>query len=121
MTRAAVQDREAAALAGIDVEKILIASAAIAVGALGLAAAWLVPTVYVSPAIGHTYLLPSFIIVILGGTGSVRGAILGSFVYGLSQTLGAVLVPGSLGLLIPLIVFVVLLLVRPNGLFRGTV
>jgi len=35
--------------------------------------------------------------------------------------LGAVLVPGSLGLLIPLIVFVVLLLVRPNGLFRGTV
>ena len=34
---------------------------------LGLAAAWLVPTVYVSPAVGHTYLLPSFIIVILGG------------------------------------------------------
>jgi branched-chain amino acid transport system permease protein len=121
MTRAAVQDREAAALVGIDVEKILVVSAAIAVGALGLAAAWLVPTVYISPAVGHTYLLPSFIIVILGGMGSVRGAILGSIVYGLSQTLGAVLVPGSLGLLIPLVVFVALLLVRPNGLFRGTV
>lgn len=121
MTRAAVQDRDAAALAGIDVEKILVVSAAIAVGALGLAAAWLVPTVYISPSVGHTYLLPSFIIVILGGMGSVRGAILGSIVYGLSQTLGAVLVPGSLGLLIPLFVFVALLLVRPNGLFRGTV
>lgn len=121
VTRAAVQDRNAAALAGIDVERILVVSAAIAVGLLGLAAAWLVPTVYISPAVGHTYLLPSFIIVILGGMGSVRGAIIGSIVYGLSQTLGAVLIPGSLGLLVPLIVFVVLLLVRPSGLFRGTV
>lgn len=121
ITRAAVQDRDAAALAGIDVDRILVVSAAIAVGLLGLAAAWLVPTIYLSPAIGHTYLLPSFIIVILGGMGSVRGAIVGSLVYGLSQTLGAVLVPGSLGLLIPLIVFVTLLLVRPSGLFRGTV
>jgi branched-chain amino acid transport system permease protein len=121
ITRAAVQDRDAAALAGIDVERILFVSAAIAVGLLGLAAAWLVPTIYLSPAIGHTYLLPSFIIVILGGMGSVRGAILGSIVFGLSQTLGAVLIPGSLGLLIPLFVFVALLLVRPSGLFRGTV
>lgn len=121
ITRAAVQDRDAAALAGIDVEKILVVSAAVAVGLLGLAAAWLVPTIYLSPSIGHTYLLPSFIIVILGGMGSVRGAILGSIVFGLSQTLGAVLIPGSLGLLIPLFVFVALLLVRPSGLFRGTV
>lgn len=121
ITRAAVQDRQAAALAGIDVEKILVVSAGIAVGLLGLAAAWLAPTIYISPAVGHTYLLPSFIIVILGGLGSVRGAILGSVIYGLSQTLGAVLIPGSLGLLIPLFVFVALLLVRPGGLFRGTV
>ncbi len=63
----------------------------------------------------------AFIIVILGGMGSVRGAILGSLVFALSQTLGAVLIPGSLGLLIPLFVFVALLLVRPSGLFRGTV
>jgi len=121
VTRAAVQDRQAAALAGIDVEKVLVISAAVAVGLLGLASAWLAPTVYISPGIGHTYLLPSFIIVILGGMGSVRGAILGSVVYGLSQTLGAVLISGSLGLLVPLILFVILLLVRPSGLFRGTV
>lgn len=121
ITRAAVQDRTAAALSGIDVEKVLVISAAIAVGLLGLAAAWLTPMVYLSPAVGHTYLLPSFIIVILGGMGSVRGAIIGSIVYGLSQSLGAVLVPGSLGILVPLILFVTLLLVRPSGLFRGTV
>jgi len=121
ITRAAVQDRQAAALSGIDVEKVLVISAAIAVGLLGLAAAWLAPMVYLSPAVGHTYLLPSFIIVILGGMGSVRGAIIGSIVYGLSQSLGAVLVPGSLGILVPLIMFVTLLLVRPSGLFRGTV
>lgn len=121
VTRAAVQDRTAAALSGIDVEKVLVISAAIAVGLLGLAAAWLAPMVYLSPAVGHTYLLPSFIIVILGGMGSVRGAIMGSIVYGLSQSLGAVLVPGSLGILVPLIMFVTLLLLRPSGLFRGTV
>ncbi|ABE36741.1 branched-chain amino acid transport system / permease component family protein [Paraburkholderia xenovorans LB400] len=121
ITRAAVQDRTAAALAGIDVERVLVISTAIAVGLLGLAAAWLVPMVYLSSEVGHTYLLPSFIIVILGGMGSVRGAILGSIVYGLSQSLGAVLVPGSLGILVPLITFVALLLVRPSGLFRGTV
>ncbi len=121
ITRAAVQDRDAAALSGIDVEKILMVSAAVSVGLLGLAAAWLVPMLYISPSVGHTYLLPSFIIVILGGMGSVRGAMVGSVVYGLSQTLGVVLFPGSLGLLIPLFVFVALLLVRPSGLFRGTV
>lgn len=121
ITRAAVQDRDAAALSGIDVERVLLISAAIAVGLLGLAASFLVAIIYISPAAGHSYLLPSFIIVILGGMGSVRGAILGSIVYGLSQSLGAVLVPGSLGHLIPLILFVVLLLIRPSGLFRGTV
>jgi branched-chain amino acid transport system permease protein len=121
VTRAAVQDRQAAALSGINVEKVLVFSAAIAVGLLGLASAWLMPMVYLSPSVGHTYLLPSFIIVILGGMGSVRGAIIGSIVYGLSQSLGAVLVPGSLGILVPLILFVVLLLLRPSGLFRGTV
>jgi len=121
VTRAAVQDRQAAALSGINVEKVLVISAAIAIGLLGLAAAWLTPMVYLSPTVGHTYLLPSFIIVILGGLGSVRGAIIGSVVYGLSQSLGAVLVPGSLGILVPLIMFVTLLLMRPSGLFRGTV
>jgi len=121
VTRAAVQDPQAAALSGIDVDKVLVISAAIAVGLLGLAAAWLMPMVYLSPSVGHTYLLPSFIIVILGGMGSVRGAIIGSIVYGLSQSLGAVVVPGSLGILVPLILFVVLLLLRPSGLFRGTV
>ena len=121
VTRAAVQDPQAAALSGIDVDKVLVISAAIAVGLLGLAAAWLMPMVYLSPSVGHTYLLPSFIIVILGGMGSVSGAIIGSIVYGLSQSLGAVVVPGSLGILVPLILFVVLLLLRPSGLFRGTV
>lgn len=119
--RAASQNQVAANLVGVNVQRVLLISAGIGIALLGIAAAWLMPITFISPSIGAIYLLPVFIIVILGGLGSVRGAILGAFIYSLSDTLGAALIPGSLGLIVPLILFIIVLILRPEGLFRGAI
>lgn len=121
MIRAASQDPNAAQLVGIHVERVLLVSSGIGLSLLGVAAAWLMPFTFITPTIGMSYLLPVFIIVILGGLGSVRGALLGALVYGVSSTLGSALIPGSLGLVLPLIIFVLVLLLKPAGLFRGAI
>jgi branched-chain amino acid transport system permease protein len=119
--RAASQNLDAANLVGINVEKVLLISAGIGIALLGVAAAWLIPITFISPNVGTIYLLPVFIIVILGGLGSVRGAMLGALIYSLSDTLGAALIPGSLGLVIPLLLFIGVLIFRPEGVFRGAI
>jgi branched-chain amino acid transport system permease protein len=121
MIRAAAQHSEAANLVGVNVEKVLLISAGIGIGLLGVASSWLIPITFISPNVGTIYLLPVFIIVILGGLGSVRGAMFGALLYSLSDTLGAALIPGSLGLVIPLLLFIIVLIVRPEGLFRGAI
>lgn len=119
--RAASQHSEAAKLVGVNVGKVLLVSAGIGIALLGIASAWLLPITFISPSVGSVYLLPVFIIVILGGLGSVRGAIFGALLYSLSDTLGAALIPGSLGLVIPLLLFIIVLILRPEGLFRGAI
>lgn len=121
LIRASSQQIEAAKLVGVNVEKILLISTAIGFGLLGVAASWLLPNTSVTPFVGTTYLLPAFIIVILGGLGSIRGALLGAILYSLSDSLGSALLPGSLGLVVPLILFILVLIFKPEGFFRGAI
>ncbi|MBU8918846.1 branched-chain amino acid ABC transporter permease [Neobacillus sp. 114] len=121
LIRASSQNSQAAHLVGVNVEKVLLLSAGIGIALLGIASSWLIPITFVSPSVGSIYLLPVFIIVILGGLGSVRGAMFGALLYSLSDTLGAALIPGSLGLVIPLLLFIAVLILRPEGLFRGAI
>jgi branched-chain amino acid transport system permease protein len=117
--RAVAKERQGARLAGIDVEEILAMSYGVGTACLGAAACLLMPTFYVSPSTGHTFVLVSFTIVALGGMGSFKGAFWGGLVIGIVESICGLYLGEQLGQIgIPL-VFILVLLARPAGLFGG--
>lgn len=115
--RAVAQQREAALLVGIDTDRV--ASLTMAVGsALGAAAGGLIgPVILVFPTMGNLMIVKAFVIVILGGMGSVVGAIIGGFVLGLVESLAAGFISPSFKDLYAFLFLVVVLAIRPTGLF----
>lgn len=115
--RAVAQQREAALLVGIDVDRV--ASLTMAVGsALGAAAGGLIgPIVLVFPTMGNLMIVKAFVIIILGGMGSVVGAIIGGFMLGLVEALAAGFISPSFKDLYAFLFLVIVLAVRPTGLF----
>jgi len=114
--RAASQDTMAAELAGISVQKVMAVSMALGVGVLGLIAPWVLTTTSVSPTLGDRFVLLAFVVVILGGAGSLRGAALAAVIVGLTENFGSAYLPGTLGLSAVWILFVLVLLLRPQGI-----
>lgn len=114
--RAAADNRTGAGLCGVPVPKVYALAFALATSTLGAAAPLIIPFLYVTPSVGLSYTLTLFIIVVLGGIGSFAGAILGSLMIGVLQSLGAVLLPGTLSELVVYLLFFVVLLLRPKGL-----
>jgi branched-chain amino acid transport system permease protein len=117
--RAASQDAAAAELTGIPVDRVMAISMALGVGVLGVIGPWVLTVNSVQPGTGDTFVLLAFVIVILGGLGSIRGALVASVIVGLTQSLGAAVLPGTLGISAVWILFVAVLLVRPRGLMAG--
>jgi branched-chain amino acid transport system permease protein len=117
--RAVAQQREAALLVGIDADRV--ASLTMAVGsALGAAAGGLIgPIVLVFPTMGSLMIVKAFVIIILGGMGSVVGAIIGGFILGLVESLAAGFISPSFKDLYAFLFLVIVLAVRPRGLFGG--
>lgn len=115
--RAVAQQREAALLVGIDVDRV--ASLTMAVGsALGAAAGGLIgPIVLVFPTMGGLMIVKAFVIIILGGMGSVVGAIIGGFMLGLVESLAAGFISPSFKDLYAFLFLVIVLAIRPTGLF----
>jgi len=87
---------------------------------VGAAASLVLPFLFVNPTAGNTFNITAFIIVVLGGMGSVPGALLGGIIVGLTQELSVVFLPSSTKLLMVFLVFVLVLLFRPKGLFGGS-
>lgn len=77
-------------------------------------------TVQLRPEIGFHLLLPLFAAAILGGVGNVVGAVIGGFLIGLIESVSVLVVPAGYKLAIPFLVLLVVLYLRPSGLFRGT-
>jgi len=120
MIRAAAANQEMVQLMGLDVTRIQVAVFALGTGMAVLAGALAAPLYSVYPGMGDGFLIVSFVVVVIGGIGSVTGAFWGALLIGLVDTLGKVLVPGIAGMAIYLLMALVLLW-RPNGLFaRGT-
>ena len=116
--RAVAQDSEAAELMGINVDRILAYTLMISGFLAGVAAILYVPVDIVAPHIGWGILINSFSIVVLGGLGSLSGSILGSFIISYANAFtNFVLRLPELSALIPVIVIVVMLIIRPRGLF----
>jgi branched-chain amino acid transport system permease protein len=116
MIRAGAGNREMVQLLGIDVKRLfaLVFSAGAALTAL--AGSLSAPITSVYPGMGEHILIVSFVVVVIGGIGSIKGAFLGSMLIGLADTFGKVLVPEAAGTIIyALMAFI--LLWRPRGLF----
>ena len=115
--RAASQNREAATLMGIDVRRTYLVAFGIGSACVGLAASLMIPFYYVAPLVGAFLGLVAFVVVILGGMGDVLGALVGGLIIGLSETMGAAILPGSLSRVLTFAIFILMLLFRPEGIF----
>jgi branched-chain amino acid transport system permease protein len=115
--RAVAQDRKAAQLMGIDVERVYTISFGVGAALAGLAGCLLSPLYTLSPQIGTNFILPAFVVVVLGGLGSVLGAYVGGFIVGLTEALAGYYLDPSLKDAVLFLVFIVVLIVRPSGLF----
>jgi branched-chain amino acid transport system permease protein len=118
--RATAQDREAAQLMGINVQRMSVLAFALGSALAGTAGALVSPTYYIFPQVGGAFTLKAFVIVVLGGMGSVAGATLGGILIGVTESLAAVYVAGGLKELVVFVLFLVLLLVKPSGLLGKT-
>lgn len=116
--RAVAKERHGARLVGIDVEKTFAVSYGIGIACLGAAACLLIPTFYVSPSVGHLFVIVAFTIVVLGGMGSFVGALLGALIIGLTESLSGLLLGEALGQIGISLIFILILLFRPTGIFN---
>ena len=115
--RAVAKERTGAALVGIDVAHIYAVTFGIGTACLAIAAALLLPSFYVSPRVGNAFVLVAFTIVVLGGMGSVVGALVGGLFIGVVESLSGLFLGESLGQIGIFLIFILVLLVRPTGLF----
>jgi branched-chain amino acid transport system permease protein len=114
--RAAANNREGAALVGIDVGRVYLVAFALGTTAAALAGAVIVPFSLVSPFVGHDFILKSFVIAVLGGLGSVGGALAGGLLIGLVEALSSLWISASLGNALVFAILIVVLLYRPWGI-----
>jgi len=114
--RATAQDREAAAIQGINIFQIYSITFGLGSATLGLAGAFLMPFFYVHPSVGLAFTIKAFIIVVLGGLGSLTGALLGGIIIGLIESVGSLFFSTQTTDLLVLILFVVILIYKPSGL-----
>ncbi|MDQ2138451.1 branched-chain amino acid ABC transporter permease [Alcaligenaceae bacterium A4P071] len=115
--RAVAKEKQGAKLMGIDVEKVYAVSFGIGMACLGAAACFLLPVYYVNPQVGSGFVLIAFTIVVLGGMGSFTGALIGGLLVGVIESLGGLFLGDSLGQVGIFVLFIVTLLLRPQGLF----
>ena len=115
--RASAQQPEGAELVGIDNHRIYVITFGIGAAAAGAAGGLVMPFLFVSPTAGGIFNIIAFIVVVLGGMGSIPGAIVGGLIIGLTQEMGQLFVSGSSKLLGVFAVFILVLLFRPEGVF----
>jgi branched-chain amino acid transport system permease protein len=120
--RATVQDRDAAMLMGINVPRLFLLTFAGGSALVGLAGCIMLPLYSVFPTVGLNFVLIAFVVVVLGGMGSIEGALLGGICIGLIQSLSGYYIAPAYGQLFYFVVFLLVMLLRPNGLLgqRGT-
>lgn len=115
--RAVTQDRQAARLMGIDVERTFIVTFGIGAALAGMAGVLLAPVYTLSPGIGGNFILAAFAVVVLGGLGSVAGAYFGGLIVGVIEAFAGTFIDPELKQAIWFLIFVLVLVVRPTGLF----
>jgi branched-chain amino acid transport system permease protein len=115
--RAVAQHRYAASLMGVNVKSTYVLAFGIGAALVGLASGLLVAQYPVFPTVGQYFVLTAFVIVVLGGLGSLPGALVGSIAIGLIDSLAGYYISPDMKEVVYFAIFLVILVVRPTGLF----
>lgn len=118
--RAVADDLDLARVSGIDVEWVVLCTWILAGVLTGVSGGLYGLVTAVRPTMGWFLILPLFAAIILGGIGNPYGAIAGAMVIGISQEVSTLIIPNEYKLAVAFIVMMVVLLIRPQGLFRST-
>lgn len=120
--RAASQNPQSARLMGIEVMRVNMITFGVGTGLAAMAGVLIAPAFFANPTFGTDYfILPAFVIVVLGTMGNFAGALIGGLVIGVAEGLGGLVFGPALRQLVSLLLFVVVLLFLPRGLFKGKV
>lgn len=117
MMRATAQNPEGAALTGVDIRRVYTVTFMVACGLAALAGALVGPTAMIFPTVGTWAVLKGFIVVVLGGLGSIPGALIGGLILGVVEALAGGYISLGFAQAIGFSIIIVVLLWRPNGLF----
>ena len=115
--QAVAQNRRAAALMGINVKRVYLYTYSAAVAAAGAMGVLVAPIFTIFPTVGQTHIVTVFVIVVLGGLGSVPGALLAALLVGVIRAGAGFLIGTAWGELAYFAVFLLVLIVRPQGFF----
>jgi branched-chain amino acid transport system permease protein len=115
--RAIAQNPEVAPLMGINVTRIQGFSFGLGIAVAGIAGGLLLPALYLFPTVGEDYTLKAFVVVVLGGMGSIEGAALGGLVLGLAESVTSLYLGGQWALTVDFILFLLVLSLKPSGIF----
>jgi branched-chain amino acid transport system permease protein len=115
--RATAEDWEAAAVAGIDVQRTYLLTFGLGAALAGLAGALVSLQYSIAPAIGLAWTLKALVVVVLAGMGSVFGAFGAGLLLGVAEQLSVFVVGSAYREAVGLVLFLLVLLVRPQGLF----
>jgi branched-chain amino acid transport system permease protein len=117
--RAVAANPTGAKLVGINVKRIYMITFAIGAACAGAAGTLVVPFVSIQPIAGEVFNITAFVVVVLGGLGKVVGAMFGGLIVGLAEQFGGIFFPDQSNLLGVFIVFILILFLRPQGLFAN--
>lgn len=114
--QATAQNRDAAALMGIDVDRVYMLSFAIGIVLVGIAGCLMTPFFDIFPEVGVHFGLTAFFVVILGGMENILGCLLAGLLLGVTESVSSLFMPGTTSHLMVFCVFIAVLLFRPEGL-----
>ena len=115
--RAVAQHRSAAELMGVNVSRIYILSFGLGAACVGLAAVLIAPLYPTSSTIGTYFVLTAFVVVVLGGLGSIPGAFFGALIIGVIDSMSGYYIGSDLREAVVFSIFLIILILRPSGLF----
>jgi branched-chain amino acid transport system permease protein len=115
--RACAQDREAAVMQGMSINDTARLAMFIGAALAGVAGALTAPLVAPTPYMGHPVIITAFIIIIVGGIGSLEGAVIAAILYAFVNTFVTTIYDGTLANIVGLLLMLIVLIVKPTGLF----
>jgi branched-chain amino acid transport system permease protein len=117
LIRATAQDVQAAALMGIDTERVYVLTWTVGIACVGVAGVLLAPIYPVYPTAGLQFVLIAYVAVVLGGLGDMAGALIAALIVAAVEVVGSYLIGTAWKEVLYLLLFIAILVVRPAGLF----